>query len=819
MTVKPLEASLLCRFCDETQLKFETTAELEELAEVIGQPRAVDAVKFGVGIRQEGYNLYALGPPGTGKRSLVERFVKERAEHEPVPDDWCYVNNFEQAHKPRILRLPSGKGAALRDDMARLVEDLRTSVPAAFESEDYRTRMQALEEELKERQEQAFGGVQEDAKKRGVALIRTPTGFAFAPVREGEVLSPEEFEKLGENERKKIESDVAELQEELRKTLHQVPQWRKEARDKVKALDREFATYAVNHLVEDLRQKYGEFPAVVEFLHAVETDVLDHVGQFRRSDEETPNILGIELPNAADRSTRFNRYMVNVLVGHDENGGAPVVYEDNPTYHNLVGRVEHLAQLGALVTDFTMIKPGVLHRANGGYLLLDAQKVLMQPYAWEGLKRALRSREIRMESLGQMLSLVSTVSLEPEAIPLDVKVVLLGERIYYYLLSYYDTEFGELFKVAADFDDRMPRDSDTNELYSRLIATVVKHNGLRHFERGAVARVIERSARMVEDSERLSAHIGDISDLLREADYWAGEAGREVVVAADVQTAIDKQTYRSDRVRERVQEAIQRGTLFIATDGEKVGQVNGLSVLSMGSFSFGQPSRITARVRVGEEQVVDIEREVELGGPIHSKGVFILSGFLGARYALDRPLSLSASVVFEQSYGEVEGDSASSAELYALLSALAGLPIRQGLAVTGSVNQHGEVQPIGGVNEKIEGFFDICRARGLSGDQGVLVPAANVKHLMLRHDVIDAAKAGEFAIYPVSTIDEGIELLTGVPAGERDENGAFAEGSVNARVEQTLIGFSEKMHAFHAKPAPDDSDEQESGGKEGEDAS
>jgi lon-related putative ATP-dependent protease len=818
MTVKPLEASLLCRFCDDSQFGFETTADLEELAEVIGQPRAIDAVKFGIGIRQQGYNLYALGPPGTGKRTLVERFVKERATLEPVPDDWCYVNNFEQAHKPRVLRLPPGKGPALRDDMAHLVDDLRTSVPAAFESEDYRTRMQSLEEEFKERQEQAFGEIQESAKSRGVALIRTPAGFAFAPVRKEEVLSPEEFEKLPESERQKIERDVAELQEQLRKTLHQVPQWKKEARDKVKALDREFATYAVNHLIDELRQKYSEYAAVVDYLNAVEADVLDHVGEFRRSDEETPNILGIELPSAGDRSTRFNRYQVNVLVAHDEDKGAPLVYEDNPTYHNLVGRVEHLAQMGALVTDFTMIKPGVLHRANGGYLLLDVQKVLMQPYAWEGLKRVLRSREVRMESLGQMLSLVSTVALEPEPVPLDVKVVLLGERIYYYLLSYYDPEFNELFKVAADFDDRMPRDRESNELYARLVATVIKRSGLRHFDRAAVARVIERSARMVEDAERLSTHMGGIADLLREADYWAGEAGRSLVTAEDVQTAIDKQIYRSDRVRERVHEAIQRGTLFIGTDGEKVGQVNGLSVLSLGGFSFGQPSRITARVRVGEGEVVDIEREVELGGPIHSKGVFILSGFLGARYSLDRPLSLSASLVFEQSYGEVEGDSASSAELYALLSALAYVPIKQGFAVTGSVNQHGEVQPIGGVNEKIEGFFDVCRARGLTGEQGVLIPQANVKHLMLRRDVVEAVEAGKFAIYAVGTIDEGIELLTGLPAGRRDESGAFPEGSVNARVEQTLIGFSEKMHAFHAKAA-EDAGEQEGGSDSGGDAS
>jgi len=485
-----------------------------------------------------------------------------------------------------------------------------------------------------------------------------------------------------------------------------------------------------------------------------------------------------------------------------------VVYEDNPTYAGLIGRVEHIAQMGALVTDFMLIKPGALHRANGGYLMLDARKVLMQPFAWEGLKRVLSAREIRIESLGQALSLVSTVSLEPEPIPLNLKVILLGEPLLYYLLSEYDPEFSELFKAAVDFGRDMPRNGDSNQLYARLIATLARRDRLLDLDRGAVARVIEYGARLVEDAEKLSVRLREITDLLREADHWAREAGRGVIGANDVQAAIDARIFRSDRIRERLQEAIQRGTLLIDTSGERVGQVNGLSIVDLGNFMFGHPSRITASVRLGRGEVLDIQREVELSGPIHSKGVLILSGFLGARYAPDRPLALSASLVFEQTYGEVEGDSASSAELYALLSALANAPIRQSFAVTGSVNQHGQIQPIGGVNEKIEGFFDVCRMRGLSGEQGVLIPATNVKHLMLRQDVIEAVRNSQFRIYPVSSIDEGIEILTGLPAGTREANGLFPDGTINQRIEIQLITMSELARLYGAPLAgPAESEE------------
>jgi lon-related putative ATP-dependent protease len=805
--VQPLRADQLCRTCDGSQFDFETTAELEDLDEIIGQERAVGAVQFGIGIRREGYNLFALGPSGTGKRTTIGQFLDRKAAAEPVPSDWCYVNNFEQAHKPRALRLPPGQGIVLRKDMEQSIEELRTTIPAAFESEDYRTRRQEAQEEFKERQEQAFNELQNHARERSIALIRTPAGLAVAPLKEGEVMSPDEFQKLPDEKRKQFEEDIAEVQARLQEALPQARQWEREAREKVKELDRQVATFAVGGMMDELREKYAELPDVVNYLNAVQRDVVENVDEFRKPDE-APQAMDIPLPLSMMSAPLLRRYQVNVLVDHSQSRGAPVVYESNPTYNNLIGRIEQIAQMGALLTDFNLIKPGALHRANGGYLILDARQLLLQPYAWEGLKRALRSREVRIESLGQALSLISTVSLVPEPIPLDVKVVLIGDRMLYYALVQLDPDFGELFKVEADFNEDMERTPESNLLYARLVATMARGEDLRPFDRGAVARVIERSARMAGDASKLSVHLLSIADLLREADYWASVAGNGVVTADDVQRAIDTQIHRADRVRERVHDRIQQGTILIDTSGERVGQVNGLSVVELGNFAFGQPSRITARVRIGGGKVVDIEREVELGGPIHSKGVLILSSFLGARYAAERPLSLSASLVFEQSYGGVEGDSASMAELCALLSALARVPIKQSFAMTGSVNQHGEAQPIGGVNEKIEGFFDVCKARGLTGEQGVIIPTSNVQHLMLRHDVVEAVETGQFHIYPMRTVDEAIELLTGIPAGERDVEGNFPEGSINQLVEARLVELAEKQRAFSA-PAKGAEEEQE----------
>ncbi|MFO0755376.1 MAG: ATP-binding protein [Byssovorax sp.] len=797
MSVRPLTAAELRRTCDPTKFPFETTASLEPLRERLGQERAVEAFRFGVGIRRDGYNLYAMGPPEAGKYTAVRAMLDPRAAEEPTPGDVCYVHDFTNPNTPRALHLPAGAGRRLRDDVKKLVEELRTVIPAALEGDEFRARKQHFEEDEKAHHGQALSALRDKAQKKKIALLHTPFGFALAPTKGGEVLEPAVFEKLGDEERARFKADIEALSAELAELIEQAPRREQALRQKIKELIQETLLSAVDHLLEDLRQAYGDHPAVVRHLKALEQDVLENFGDFMKPEEGAhPGPLA-ELEGMPS----FRRYQVNLLVDNEATQGAPVIFEDHPLYDKIVGRVEHISRLGALMTDFTLIKPGALHRANGGYLIADARNLILQPFAWEGLKRALQSKQIRVEPIGQLLGLVSTVSLEPEPIPLSIKVILLGDRHLFYLLDQLDPDFRSLFKVAVDFEDEVDRNAESDLAYARLIATLARDESLRPFDRGGVARVIEHCSRMAEDAEKLSAHMGTILDLLREADHFAGERKGDVVRAEDVSAAIDADERRGGRVRERVLEQIERGVMLIETAGEKVGQVNGLSVLMLGRSMFGRPSRITVKTRLGKGEVIDIEREVELGGPLHSKGVMILSGFLGARYAEEHPLSLSATVVFEQSYGMVDGDSASSAELYALLSSLSGAPIKQSLAVTGSVNQNGEVQAIGGVNEKIEGFFEVCRARGLTGQEGVLIPASNVKHLMLRDEVVEAVKAGKFNVYPVRTIDEGIELLTGEPAGERDAAGAFAAGSVNARVEAKLVALAKlRERAGESKP-------------------
>lgn len=795
-TIKSLAPEELYQHTDPGLFSFETTEEVADFSEIIGQPRAIEAIKFGMGMDKDGYNLFALGPSGSGKRSLVIRSFEQQAKLEPIPDDWCYIYNFEQEHKPNAIRLPAGKGIEFQHDMSQFVEELRTTLSGAFDSDEYRSRRQVIEEEIQERQEKALEEIQARAKDHSLALLRTPGGLVFAPVKDGEVIPPEEFQKLPEEMRKSMETNVGELQTQLQKVLQMVPTWQREVRQRLSGLNQEITSIAVNGLMNELKQKYAEICEVPEYLEAVQRDIVAHASDFIVIEQspggETETAMPAMIERIRQEQSPFRRYEVNLFVDHHASQGAPVIYEDNPTYQNLIGRVEHMAQMGALVADFTLIKPGALHLANGGYLILDARKVLLQSYAWDALKRSLESRQVRLDSLGQMLGLISTISLEPEPIPLSIKIALLGDRQLYYLLSEMDPEFDELFKVQMDFDDQMSRSAENEELYGRVIGSLARKDHLRPLDRAAVARVIEHSARLTGDAQKLSVQVKNIIDLLREGDYWAGENGHEIIQASDLQKAIDAQIFRADRIRERYQDNILRETIMIATDGSQVGQVNGLSVFQMGHFSFGIPSRITARVRRGKGEVINIEREVELSGPIHSKGVLILSSFLGARYAVETPLSLSASLVFEQSYSGVEGDSASSAELYALLSALAELPINQSLAVTGSVNQHGMVQAIGGVNEKIEGYFDICKARKLTGENGVLIPAANVKNLMLKQEVIDAVSAGQFHIFPITTIDQGIEVLTGIPAGEPDEDGKYPDDTINGRVQTRLAKLAEK---------------------------
>ncbi len=796
----PLAPEALCHQVDTSQWTFRTTADLEDTVEAIGQARANEAVQFGINMRHDGYNLFVLAPPGLGGNRMVRGLLSAQAAKEPVPPDWCYVHNFDQPHRPKMLRLPAGQGMKLRDDMEELVEELRSAIPAAFDSEEYRARRHEIDQGQKERQEQVFEALGGDAAKEGIALIHTPTGMAFAPTKDEKIISPEEFAQLPEEERRRIQASVVRFREQLERIVEQIPQWRREHLELIRELNRGVIMAAVGGRITGLKKRYTEFPIVLEYLSAVELSVVTNSEDFRGSDENEESPLSrLVLLGASREETKKRRYEVNLLIDNSAARGAPVVYLDNPAHAELIGRVEHLAQMGALVTDFTLIKPGGLHRANGGYLILDAQRLLQQPFAWEGLKRCLSAREIRMESLGQMLSLISTVSLEPEPIPLAIKVVLLGERWIYYLLYHLDPDFRELFKVAADFNEDMDRSPESERLFAQLLATIGRREGLRPFDRGAVARLVEHSSRLAADSQKLCVRVEEVTDVLRESDYWAQQAGRQFAEAADVEQAIEARIRRSDRVRELTQEAMRRGMLLIDTQGEKVGQINGLSVASLGGFAFGHPVRITARVRLGRGEVIDIQREVKLGGPIHSKGVLILAGFLGARYNPGKPLSLSASLVFEQTYGEVEGDSASCGEVCALLSALAEAPLRQGLAITGSVNQHGDVQAIGGVNEKIEGFFDTCKARGLVEGQGVVIPASNAKDLMLRAEVVAASRAGSFHVYPVATVDEAVELLTGVSAGERAPDGTFPEGTLNRRVEDRLKQLSDQARAFSVR--------------------
>lgn len=795
---------LLYRVCPPEALSFQSTGELEPIEDGIGQERAAQAFRLALGMRHAGYNVFALGPHGVGKYPFVRSAVEKARAKWPVPSDWIYVNNFAEPHKPRSIRLPAGRAQVLREDVERLIEELRLALPAAFESEEYRNRKTVIQEQFKEKQEQGFHALQERARQRDVAILRTPMGLALAPVREGEVLSPQEFEALSTEEKQQRKQASEQMQKELGEFLQEVPVWEKAQREQLRALDREVTVFAVGRPFEELAGRWSELPAVAGHLATVRQDVIDNVEDFLPKESGPQIVLG-----AAGRSggetDPFRRYRINVLVSNDAPSdspgaqpAAPIIYEDHPTLPNLVGRVEHLAQFGTLVTDFSLIKSGALHRANGGCLILDARKVLSNPFAWETLKRALRSSCVRIESPAEQLGWAATTTLEPQPIPLDVKVVLLGEPMLYYLLNANDPEFAELFRVAADFESAIPRDPDGTQLFARLLATTVRRAETRPLARSGVARVVEHASRLAGDASKLAIHADTLEDLVREADFCAGEAGAELIEARHVVEAIAARTFRSDRLRERIQEQIARGTVLIETESKRVGQVNGLAVLQLDRFAFGKPSRISCRVRLGKGEVVDIEREVALGGPLHAKGVLILTAYLAGRFAQDRPLSLSASLVFEQSYSGVEGDSASSAELYALLSALAEIPIRQSLAVTGSVDQQGRVQAIGGVNEKIEGFFDVCRERGLTGEQGVLIPKTNVQHLMLREDVVEACRSGLFRVYAVSTIDQGITILTGTVAGQADATGSYPIGSFNRAVANRLAAFQRSAQKYAA---------------------
>lgn len=810
--VPALDVSLLRKTCDPSRFSFATTAELATATEIVGQARAVEAVAFGIDIRRPGFNLFVLGEPGSGRHAVVRRLLEDKAKGAEVPSDWCYVYNFADGNKPSLLCVPAGRGGQFRTDMQAFASELSRAIGGAFDSDEYRVRMEAINDAYKRKEESALGELGEAAMEEGIVLMRTPQGFAFAPAKGEEPMAPDEFEKLSDDEKSRIGKLMEAYTGRLKQLMGQLPRWRREVQAQIKEASRETIGNAVGHLIDELKARYGDLAQVTGFLDEVLRDVVESGEQLREQPRHDGDFSNIVISGALSTA----RYQVNLLVDNADASSAPVVFEDNPIHPNLVGRVEHVSQMGTLVTNFTLIKPGALHRANGGFLVLDALKLLSHPHAWEGLKRALRARKVHIESLGQVYGLLSTASLEPEPMPLAVKVVLIGERHVYYLLKELDAEFAELFKVAADFENDMARDADGTRTYAEFIATLAAGAELRPFDRQAVARLVDHAARLAGSADKLTVSRRLMVDLMQEADYRAAQAGREAVCRDDVEQAAAAQIHRADRLRARMQEEILRGTLMISVAGTHIGQVNGLAVLELDDFAFAHPVRITATSRLGEGEVVDIERETELGGAIHSKGVMILVAFLGARYARNLPLSLSASLVFEQSYGSVEGDSASLAELCALLSNLAGTPIKQSLAVTGSVNQFGDVQAIGGVNEKIEGFFDICNAQGLNGEQGVVIPLANVQHLMLRQDVVDACAQGRFRVHAVKHVDEAVELLTGLPAGEPDENGMVPEGTVNYLVAAQLAELSVLRQAYASATKQGSDEVGEEAGEEGE---
>jgi predicted ATP-dependent protease len=799
MSIQKIAADEAAPRCDPLSLVVLDGAVADNPLDPPGQSEAIESIRFAAGIPYGGFNLFVIGQASTGKLETTSAILRAMAVTARAPDDLCYRNNFDDPARPLCLRLPSGWGPRLRDALALLIDELKTAIPAVFDSEEYQARVSVIESRFSSAQEQTFGDLIAEARKRGVALWRTPAGFSFAPAKNGDVIAPEDFEKLPVAERERIGRAIEDLQQRLERLMRQVVGWRRERRSSLRQLNREVTVIAVGNLVDDLIRQYLPMPEVVDHLVALQRDVIDNAELFQPTGEgAAPDWIAIQSDGAAPA----RRYQLNVLVTHARQAGAPVVVEENPGLTNLLGRVEYLARFGALITDFGMIKPGAMHRAAGGYLLLDARRVLQQPFAWDALKRTLFTREIRIESVGQQMGLASTVTLEPQPVPFDAKVVLFGDRSLYMLLQSLDPDFGQLFKIAPEFGQVTDRTPDSVARYARWMRAAAAGAGLRPFGADALARVIDWSSRLAEDAGKLSLETRRIQDLLVEADQWAARRGAVQVTQADVMASLSARRARSGEIRRRVQGEILAQTLLIDTDGARVAQVNGLAVMALGEHSFGLPARITATTRLGDGSLIDIQREAQLGGPMHSKGVMILAAYLSARYSMREPLSLSGSLVFEQTYAEVDGDSASLAELCALLSSLAGLPLRQGFAVTGSVNQHGEVQAIGAVNEKIEGFFDVCEARAAQPSEptcarpinGVVIPAANAKHLALRDEVVEAVRTGRFLVVAVSTVDEALAWLASDGMALPDVEACTDE--VSDRIRRRLRDYSRVRQRF-----------------------
>ena len=778
---------------DPTMLNCETTADLKPLEGIIGQERAVRALKFGLDIKEKGFNIYVAGVPGTGRTSAVKDFLEEITKTEQVPSDWCYVNNFRNSYEPKAIRFPPGNAKEFQKDMKKFITEVRRALPKAFESEDYATKREETVKAIEKEKMEIFTELNKRSQEQGFLLQSTTSGLLIMPMSKGKPMSKEEIMELSPQIREEIQNRMDGLRIELRNATIRVRNLDKKVNDELKKLNREVALYTIGYLVSDEMEKYNDFSEVTTYIKAVQEDILSNLTSFISEPKASPQL---PFPGPWLKEAPFKKYEVNVIVDNSNTQGGPVVMEFNPKYLNLFGRIEKEAQFGVLTTDFTMIREGSLHKANGGYLVLPVEDLLRNIISYESLKRALMNNCIHIEEAGGRLGLITTKGLRPMPIPLNVKVVLIGNPSIYQQLYALDRDFKELFKVKADFDTIMNRTEKNIKKYAAFVCTFCRKEKLKHLDVSGVGKVLEYGSRLAADQKKLTTRFAVIADIIREANFYAIQENAFHISANLVIIAIEEKLYRSNLIQEKIREMMERGIILIDTEGKAVGQVNGLSVMSLGDFSFGSPSRVTVSIGLGREGIVDIQREAKLGGPLHTKGVMILIGYLTEKYAKNEPLSISARLVFEQSYGMVDGDSASSTEIYAILSALSGIPIQQSIAVTGSVNQKGEVQAIGGVNEKIEGFFEVCKTKGFTGKQGVLIPASNVKNLILKEEVVEAVKKGKFHIYPVKTIDQGIEVLTGEKAGTRQTDGMFQEGTINELVDKQLRVMADKLREF-----------------------
>jgi len=797
MTVNELSPEKLRLECPPDQVGCETSAELGPVDGIIGQDRALKALKFGVEMKGKGFNVYVAGPPITGKRPAARSFLENIAKTRPVPPDWVYVNNFQNPYEPKTLKLPPGRAKVFQKDLKNLVDQAKRAVPAALQNEEFVSRGNSITKKAVAERNKILSDLNKQAEVHGYSVRMTQLGITIIPVVDGKTVSQEEFDSLPARVKKKYDQSRDTVRAALDKAGKEVNDLDARTLEELKKLRDDSVRYAIGGLMTNLVSRYEGLPNVVQHLNELRDDIMENTELFtpggteEKPDSEEKNPLEKSLPDFL-----FRRYDVNVIVDNSELKGAPVISEDNPTVTNLLGKFENESRFGALTTDFTLIKGGSLHRANGGYLILGAIELLKNQFSYDGLKRVLQSGSILIEETGQRLGVASTKTLVPQAIPLNVKVILVGDHEIYQALYTQDPDFGILFKVKAHFDDSIERNDQNQKTYGSFVHSLCEREGLNHLEAPALAKVVEYGSRLAEDQTKLSTKFPEIADLVREANFYATQDGAKIVKDVHIKKALDEKVYRSNLLDEKIKEMIERGIILIDTSGTQVGQVNGLSVISLGDFDFGQPSRITASLGLGRRGIIDIERESRMGGQTHTKGVMIISGYLENKYAHDKPLSLSCRLVFEQSYGGVDGDSASSTELYSILSALSELPIKQNLAVTGSVNQKGEVQAIGGVNEKIEGFYKTCKAKGLKGDEGVMIPRSNVQHLMLNEEVVEAVRQGRFHIYPVSTIDEGMEILTGVNAGQLKNDGTYDPGTVNYRVNKRLAEMTQRMAAL-----------------------